>query len=105
MIKRIIKSSYPVVDPPGWLRPQGQVWFDFLDIFFFMGVGEMGKIERMGISGKKGNGGGVVGGRKQEGKREKMRKKKKGGGQRERELGGASLGEKTGCWEAFTSSR
>ena len=65
----------------------------------------MGKIERMGSSGKKGNGGGVVGGRKQEGKREKMRKKKKGGGQRERELGGASLGEKTGCWEAFTSSR
>ena len=65
----------------------------------------MGKIERMGINGKKGNGGGVVGGRKQGGKGKKVRKKKKGGGQRERELGGASLGDKAGCWEAFTSSK
>ena len=34
----------------------------------------MGKIERMGSSGKKGNGGGVVGGRKQGGEGERKRK-------------------------------
>ncbi|RVW74170.1 Thioredoxin-like 3-2, chloroplastic [Vitis vinifera] len=40
-----------------------------------------------------------------EGRKEKKEEEKKGGGQREREPGGASLGEKAGCWEAFTSSR
>ena len=69
-----------IVDPsPGWLRPQGQVWFVFL--IFFMGVGEMGKIERMGSSGKKGNGGEVVGGRKR-GEVERREKGKKRGRKR-----------------------